>query len=59
MVKYMLKKGDIVKIKEGTLKNRIFKVVGCDYIKGRKYYLVLGGKLKYPRGFPRNILKKL
>jgi len=55
----MLKKGDIVKIKEGTLKNRIFKVVGCDYIKGRKYYLVLGGKLKYPRGFPRNILKKL
>lgn len=55
----MLKNGDIVKIKEGTLKNRIYKIVGNDYIKGKKYYLIMGGKLKYPRAFPRNILKKI
>ena len=59
MAKYRLKNGDSVKIKEGTLKNRVFKIVGSDYIKGKKYYLVMGGKLKYPRAFPRNILKKL
>ncbi len=54
-----LKKGDKVKIKEGTLKGRTFKVVGSDVIKGTKYYYVLGGRLKYPRGFTRSILKKL
>ena len=59
MAKYMLKKGDHVKIREGTLKGRVFEIVGSDYIKGKRYYLIMGGRLKYPRAFPRNILKKL